>query len=57
MRYDTNDLTVGYGSLDEANEKLRFDSNWGNLFVTLISDDKSLRHTGNNLLLTYMGMP
>ena len=56
MRYQTADLTVASGYLDEANKRLRFDSNWGNIFVTTISDNKTLHHAGNNLLLTYMGM-
>ena len=56
MRYRTDDLTVVNGYLYEATKRLRFDSNNGNIFLTTYSDDKSLRHTGSNLLLTYMGM-
>ena len=54
--YDNLDLTVASGYLNEANKRLRFNSDIGNIFVTTISDDKSLRHTVNNLLLKYMGM-
>ena len=57
MTYGIDDLTVDSQYLNEATKRLRFDSYNGNIFGTTISDDKSLRHTNNNLLLTHMGMP